>query len=131
MLRAVKPRFAMLTVLLCSLVFSSCGEGKASKPIAGPPRPGALYSFSDGEGGYRVGKVLAVDDEAVFVRWYANRWSARPSMTEVRKATNAVFVGFSPQTFAGMQPVLLEMGTVAAEDSSEYEVWKRSDQEVF
>jgi len=131
MLSGVKTWFMVLIALLSVVAFSSCGEGKLAKPITGPPQPGALYSLSDGEGGYRAGKVLAVEDDVIFVRYYANRWNIRPTLALARKATNAVFSAFLSQTFAGMQPVHLENGTVAAEESSEYEVWKRSDQDVY
>lgn len=118
--------------LLCIFAFASCRRSPAAfKPLSGPPQVGALYSFNDGEGGFRAGKVLAAEDDVIFVRFYANRWTVRPSLAEARIAGNAIFLAFSSQTFAGMQPVHLENGTVLAEESSEYEVWKQSNQNVF
>jgi len=118
--------------LLCACAFASCRRSSHDvKALAGPPQLGALYSFNDGEGGFRAGKVLAAEDDVIFVRLYANRWKARPSLAEARQAGNAIFLAYSSQTFTGMQPVHLENGAVLAEESSEYEVWKQSNQNVF
>ncbi len=130
--RVVNPRSIAMTGLLCALMLPACRPGQAAyKPLAGPPQTGALYSFNDGEGGFRVGKVLAREDDYVFVRWFGNRWTKRPALATAHHASNSTFVAFSTETFSGMQPVLLENGSVAAEETAEYEVWKQSNQTVF
>lgn len=72
-----------------------------------------------------------MEDDIIFVRYYGDRWKARPSLAEAGKAGKAIFLAFSAETFAGMQPVHLEYGTVLAEESAEYETWKQSKQDVF
>ena len=118
--------------LVVAMVCCSCGRsGKSAAPISGPPRPGAIYSLNDGEGGYRLGKVLAVEEEIIFVNLYSERWTSRPSLEAARKANTLVGLAYSAQSFSGMQPVHLEPGKVSAEELEAYEDWKRSKREVF
>jgi len=100
--------------------------------LAGPPQVGAIYSLSDGEGGFRAAKVLGVEGDVVFVQLFGERWSERPSLAAVRKKTSkSVPVAYSPQTFSGMQPFHLENGAVSAEETESYETWKTTKREVF
>ncbi len=122
--------------LLCALLFPACGpESATSKPLSGPPLTGALYSLSDNEGGFRAGKVLAAEDAVVFVLLYGERWTKRPTLPQAKQAggavTNAFPLAFSSQSFADMQPVHLENGTVTPEDLEAYEDWKKSKREIF
>ena len=39
---------------------------------------GGLYSVDDGEGWFRIAKVLVVEGDAVHIRLYKNRFSQRP-----------------------------------------------------
>ena len=118
--------------LLCTLVLTSCRQTSPEvKPLTGPPQVGALYSFNDGEGGFRAGKIIALDDEAIFVRLFENRWTARPTLAAARQAGTPIPLAYSTQTFAGMQPVHLENGTVAADELEDYETWKQSKRDVF
>lgn len=119
-----------------SLGLAACGRGPAvAKPLAVPPEAGALYSLSDNEGGFRAGKVLATEDEVVFMLLHSERWTKRPSLALARKAaiaiSSAVPIAFSKQTFAGMQPMRLETGQVSADELEPYETWKQSKRETF
>ena len=65
---------------LASLHCAGCGTDKA-----GPMKTndtnivvGGIYSIDDGEGRYGVVKVLVVDDFAVHVRLYKNKFDDRP-----------------------------------------------------
>ena len=110
---------------------SACHRDAASgKFLTGPPQAGALYSFNDGEGGFRVGKVLAVDD-VVFMNLFSERWTKRPGIAEARKTTKPVALAYSFQTIQGMQPALLEAGKVMPEELEAYEEWKQSKRDVF
>ena len=119
-------RFAVIT-LLCTQMFSACGKKTAeSKPLSGPPQAGALYSLNDGEGGFRVAKVVAVEADVVFVHLFAKRWTSRPAAVEAEAQTPSP-VAFSPDTFAGMQPVHMKDGTVSQEEAGTYEAWQKSN----
>ena len=119
-----------IVALLSALCLAGCGRGAGQKPIQGLPEAGSLYSFMDGEGGFRVGKVVVVD-QVVFVELFKERWPARPKLAEARQATKPTPVAYSPQTIEGMQPVLLEKGSVTPAELDAYEEWKRSNGEVF
>ena len=113
--------------LLCS-----CGSREqGGTPISGPPQAGATYSLNDGEGGFRVVKVLVVDEEIVFVNLYSDRWIARPSLEDGRKAKTPAGLAYALSSFAGMQPVHLENGQVSADELENFEDWKRSKRDVF
>ena len=90
-----------------------------------------MFSLSDGEGGFRAAKVLAVEDEIVFVNLYSERWSTRPTLEAVRTATIPSGLAYSAQSFSGMQPVRLEPGEVTPEELGAFEQWKRSRRAVF
>lgn len=100
-------------------------------PLSGEPQTGALYSLNDGEGGFRAGKVLVVDDDAIFIHLYGNRWTSRPSRATAKGADNPMPVAYSPQSFSSMQPFHLEGGTVSVEELNDYEKWRRSKRAVF
>jgi hypothetical protein len=122
----------MIGGLICVLLFSSCRRDvKTAATLPGPPQIGATYCLNDGEGGFRAAKVLVVEEEVVFVRLFAERWSARPSLSEVRKTRKSASVAYSSETFTGMQPTHLENGGVSADDLEAYESWKATKREIF
>ncbi|HUR45970.1 MAG TPA: hypothetical protein VMZ27_08870 [Candidatus Saccharimonadales bacterium] len=119
-------------LIMCALLLAGCGrEVKRRGAETGALQPGALYSLNDGEGGFRAGKIIAVEDNVAFVHLFAKRWPKRPALEEARKAGSPAPVAFTAQTMAGMQPMLLGNGTVSAEESQAYETWKASNQGVF
>ena len=120
------------TALIGTLLFSACSKSPAgAPPISGPPQKGALYSLNDGEGGFRAAKVIAVEDDVVFTRYYGDRWTSRPTSADAQKADKATPLAFSTDTFVGMQPVQVADGSVSADDLELYETWKQSKQDVF
>jgi len=100
-------------------------------PLSGEPEAGALYSLNDGEGGFRVAKVIAVENDAIFVHLYFKRWTSRPARTMAKAATHPMPLAYSTQSFVSMQPLHLEGGSVSAEELSTYEKWRRSDKRLF
>ena len=112
----------VLVGLLCSLVLVACGRGEPEvKPIAGPPKAGALYSWSDGEGGFRV----------AFVRLFSQRWTHRPTLAQAHAAIAPIPLAYSFATLAGMQLVHLEDSQATPEELELYQEWKRGKQDVF
>jgi hypothetical protein len=122
-------RFA--TLLFCLLLCASCQDHAREKVMSGAPEPGVLYSLFDGEGGYRVGKVVLVEDQIIFLHLFENRWAKRPSVAETAKVTKVLPVAYKPGSFSDMQPVKLKKSTVTPEETETYEAWKNSNQEVF
>lgn len=130
--RGMKTRLMVPVMLLFVLAFSSCGKkAPATKPLTGPPQAGVLYSLSDNEGGFRAGKVVALEEEVFFVHLYSDRWTKRPSLEEARKARTPVALAFTAVTFTGMQPVALETGQLSAEELEDFDTWQKGKREVF
>jgi hypothetical protein len=130
---STQSRPALLAVAF-ALVIAATGCGRGNRPeatSAAPPAPGSLYSLSDGEGGYRAAKVLGEDADVVFVHLFTQRWPQRPALAAARQAGQPVPIAYTTATFAGMQPVLLEPGTVTPEELAAYDAWKQGKREAF
>jgi hypothetical protein len=98
------------------------------------PKAGDLCTVDDGEGFYRVAKILAVDGRGVHVRLYKNRWNERPKSVD----TSALSLGnindkdgfgmghipLTKQAFAAWTPVVLGKQEVLKEELDGYEMWK-------
>ena len=121
-------------MVMLALLLVSCG-GEQQKvdgtPLSGEPQPGGLYSLNDGEGGFRVGKVIAVEDVGVFIHLYANRWTSRPTRQTAKSVEKPTAIAYSTQSFTSMHPLHLEDGTVSDEELSAYENWRRSRKPMF
>jgi hypothetical protein len=121
-----------LACLVGAAFLCSCGSReKDATPISGLPQAGATYSLNDGEGGFRLAKVLVVNEEFIFVSLYSDRWTARPLLEEARKAKTPSSVAYSPVSFTGMQPVHLENGQVTNDELDKYDEWSKSKRDVF
>ncbi|HYP02802.1 MAG TPA: hypothetical protein VER76_21635, partial [Pyrinomonadaceae bacterium] len=71
-------KLSTLILLSLSLAFLSMGCG-ARKPEL---KAGGLYSVEDGEGGFRIVKILVLDDSAAHIAIYANKFSTRPTTVD-------------------------------------------------
>jgi hypothetical protein len=129
----MKPWLSFLVAIsICALFSSGCRREKtAGSQKAGLLQTGALYSLDDGEGGYRAGKIIAVEDDVTFVHLFANRWTKRPALADARKASEPAAIAFTPETLAGMQPTFLANGSVSEDESQAYDTWKQSKRELF
>jgi hypothetical protein len=120
-------RWLAAAALMCALLLVSCKQEKAEgMPLSGEPQVGAMYSLNDGEGAFRAGKVLVVEEGLIFIHLYGNRWPSRPSRATAKKAGDPMAVAYSSQSFSSMQPLHLENGSVSPEELDDYQRWKRS-----
>ncbi len=102
---------------------------------------GGLYSVNDGEGDYGVAKILALDEEAVHLRLYKNKFSSHPSTIDSSTLSlgstddpSGFGVGHLPlsrKDFLGWKPVLLTQEAVSQEELEGYEMWKEAGGGVF
>jgi hypothetical protein len=128
-LRAMR---SLLTLLFCASVFLGCGHKQpAAKPLAGPPEAGGKYSLNDGEGGFRVAKVVVSEDDVIFVHLFGNRWKSRPGPDALKVLKAPMPVAYSPETFAGLQPVHLKDDDVSVDERQTFAEWKKSKAAVF
>lgn len=97
-------------------------------------KAGALYSVNDGEGFYRVAKILVLDEQGVHIRLYKNKWKERPATVDVSTLSMGSIddpEGFgmghlplSRKAFTAWQPMFVQDGTVANEELDGYQMWK-------
>jgi hypothetical protein len=118
--------------LVCLALLCSFGcRNKNTAVSSDPPEAGAIYSLNDGEGGFRAAKVLAIENEIIFVNLYTERWLERPSLEATKKISVPVGVAYSMQSFADMQPARLQAGNVSSDELEAFEEWKQSKRDVF
>lgn len=131
-------RCGLRVVSLCVVgmisVLIACGE---SSRLA---TPGGLYSVWEGENGFGVVKVLAVEPEAVSIRWYRETFADRPSDITSQDLSlgsidDAEFgLGHIPVTwrdFKLMFPVLITTEELTEEELDGYRIWKEAGSAVF
>jgi|SRR3990172_4245945 len=118
----------MATVLSLLLLF-----GCVNAP---QPQIGGLYSVDDGEGWFRIAKVLVIDKQGVHVRLFKNRWKDRPISVDVSTLSLGTIhdkdgfgMGHLPLTksaFQAWRPVLIKITNVADSELDGYKEWLRS-----
>jgi len=102
---------------------------------------GGLYSVDDGEGNYRVAKILALDDSAVHICLYKNKYRSRPATVEGSSLSLGTIhdkdgfgmghLPLSRTAFANWQPVFLSQSSVTDEELEGYKIWKEDQGGVF
>src|ERR1043166_2079369 len=99
-------------------------------------RVGGLYSVNDGEGWFRVAKVLVVENEGVHIRLYKNKFKARHGSIEFPPLAlgtvhdaDGFGMGHLPLThraFRAWQPVFLGENPVEESELDGYRAWKKA-----
>jgi len=95
---------------------------------------GGLYSIDDGEGWYRIAKVLATDKEGVHIRLYKNRWKERPITIDENSLSlgtvhdnDGFGMGHLPlkkSSFQAWSPILIKVGKVVDTELDGYKEWQ-------
>ena len=105
------------------------------------PIPGALYSVDDGEGHFRVAKVLDVDETGVHIRLYKNKFSTRP--VQVQPATldlgsihdpDGFGMGHMPlsySAFLAWEPTFLTAQGLDEDELEGYRYWQEAQGGYF
>ena len=102
---------------------------------------GGLYSVDDGKGNYRVAKLLALDDSAVHIRLYKNKYPSRPQTVDSSTLSLGAIhdkdgfgmghLPLSRKAFADWQPVFIFQSSVTDEELEGYKMWKENHGGVF
>lgn len=105
------------------------------------PLPGALYTVDDGEGRFRVVKVLALDAAGVHVRLYKNKFVSRPLEVEVSALDlgsihdpEGFGMGHMPLSYAAFsawEPVFLFAVGLDEEELDGYRYWQEAQGGYF
>jgi hypothetical protein len=127
-------RFA-ITCFTTLIVVSGCSK-EGSVPVAQDNKTiqvGGLYATQDRDGSWRVMKVLAVDDHAVHLRSYANKFPEQPKDVDPAKLTlgglndPAGFgIGHFPLAKEGFfkdNPVLIKVVPVSEDELEGYQLY--------
>jgi hypothetical protein len=123
-----------LFMLLAALAFTyfGCAMNKNNSEL----KVGGLYSVNDSEGTYRIAKVLALDEDAVHVRLYKNKFPSRPQTVDPSTLSlgsiddkDGFGMGHLPlsrEGFANWQPVFISQTSVSEEELEGYRMWKEA-----
>jgi hypothetical protein len=105
-------------------------------------KPGDLYSVltGDARGGYQVAKLLAVDDQAVHIRLYAERFEERPAAIGSDSLSLGTIHGgdfgmghlpIAHGVFLSWEPVLVSREPLTEEELEGYRIWQDERGGVF
>lgn len=102
---------------------------------------GGLYSMREDNGQFSVAKILVLEPEAVHVRIYKQRFSARPTSVDPASLTLGAYddkegfsigqVPLSRRTFALSDPVFMSQQSVSDKELEGYKMWKESSGKTF
>ena len=148
----VARRVRILLLLLPAVVVAAatlqtgCAAGRPEPANGGRPnaelKAGGLYSVDDGDGFYRVVKILVLDEDAAHIAIYANKFSARPrsvdpaSLTfggvgEERDDVGIMHLPLAREAFARDRPVFISQAPVTEDELEGYRMWREAGGEVF
>ena len=123
-------------VVLLQVTTTSCSDVFNRPGTRVSPEVGALYSVDDGEGWFRIAKILAVDEKGVHIRLYKNRFKIRPATVDKAVLSlgkiddpDSFGMGHLPLTraaFVAWQPALLERGTVSSGELDGFLEWQKA-----
>lgn len=102
---------------------------------------GDICSVVSGEDGYKIVKVLRVDESIIHIALYKNRYSQRPVEIDERILTfgkmgdsDGFGIGHLPLSrgsFAAWFPVRIQHSQVTDEELEGYRIWHESEGGVF
>jgi hypothetical protein len=115
--------------------------GCASKHQETVLKVGGLYSVDDGEGSFRVVKILVLDDSAVHIAMYANKFSTRPTTVDPASLSfgsindeddfGMMHLPLSREVFLQDRPVFISQSSVTEAELEGYNMWKEGGGDVF
>ena len=113
----------IITFCFALALLVGCTE-KANTSNAGDPVVGGIYLTLDEDGTYSASKVLALDDQAVHIRFYGNRFASMPE--DLSSDSLISMFGHVPMAREGFMmdpPKLLKVEKVSEEELSGYRVY--------
>ncbi|HLL70094.1 MAG TPA: hypothetical protein VK363_01600 [Pyrinomonadaceae bacterium] len=134
-------KLTLLILLSASLAFLSAGCGMRKPEL----KVGGLYSVEDGEGGFRIVKVLVLDDSAAHIAIYANKFPTRPTTVDPSTLTfegvedeneefdevGMMHLPLARDVFEQDRPVFISQTPVTEEELVGYNMWKEAGADVL
>ena len=141
-LRTVKVKFRREFLCLVSFVAVALMMlGCRQKSGAEDWHAGGPYSMREDHGQFSVARILVLEPEAVHVRIYKQRFSARPTSVDPASLTLGAYddkegfsighVPLSRRTFALSDPVFMSQQSVSDKELEGYKMWKESSGKTF
>ena len=140
----MKEALIGIAILAVVAIFFAMRRSNTSGSSLVTIQPGTFCTVDDGKGSFSVAKILVMDDSAVHIRLYANKWKQRPSLSEVEQTKlsmgniNNKEEGFgmghlplSRQTFAQWHAMPLKVIPVADDELEGYKLWKEANGGLF
>ena len=130
----MRLRRIVAACLMVLVAFGGCAEEGSGTAVPPPTlQIGGLYAVPDGDRSWRVMKVLAIDERAVHLRSYANKFRERPKDVDPGTLTlgglndPAGFgIGHFPlakEGFVKSKPVLIKVVPVKDDELDGYKLY--------
>jgi hypothetical protein len=115
-----------LILILCLLIVgcNSNQQPKTSTPNPNEIQRGGVYATKNKEGQYAISKVLEVDDTAVHLRFYNEKFPEIPKTIDTSKLT--YLIGHAPLAKAGFfndSPKLIVVENVRDQELEGYKIY--------
>ena len=94
-------------------------------------KAGGLYLFKDKNDSFYVEKILVIDDFAVHVRLYQNKFAGKP--TNINSADLEILIGHAPlakEAFLADKPELLKVEEVKESELEGYKMYLKAMEEM-
>ena len=128
--------FYLISAIFLSLLIPACNRTNSTDAW----RVGGLYSTAEGNQ-FSVIKILALERDAVHIRIYKQKFSARPTSIDPASLTLAKLgdkdgfsighVPLSRQTFASWKRVFIKQQSVSDGELEGYRTWKEANGGLF
>ena len=134
-------KLTLLILLSASVALLSVGCMTRKSEL----KVGGLYSVEDSEGGFRVVKILVLDDSAAHIAIYANKFPTRPTNVDPSALTfegveggneeydevGMMHLPLARESFERDRPVFISQTPVTEEELVGYNMWKEAGADVF
>jgi hypothetical protein len=114
----------LVVAIILTFAFVACGN-KDTKNTENGLVVGGLYTSQNKDGSYGVTKIIALDEFAVHVRMYSNKFDAKPTK-EIDAKELKSFIGHAPMAKEGFlldKPELLKVEKVAKNELEGYRLY--------
>ena len=118
-------KIKLFVAVILAFVFTACGN-KDAKNTENGLVVGGMYTSQNEDGSYGITKILALDEFAVHVRMYSNKFDTKPK--DVNSKDLNSFIGHAPMAKEGFllgNPELLKVEKVTESELEGYKYYMR------
>ena len=118
-------KIKLILAIVVAFTFIACGN-KDAKNTDKDLEVGGLYASQNKDGSYSVTKIIALDEVAVHIKMYSNKFEAIPEDIDAEKLQT--FIGHAPMAREGFlldSPKLLKVEKVTESELEGYNYYKQ------